>query len=281
MAGESFKLPTEKVEVKYIKRQKGIITDPKHIAYGGLLEGAYITLPPKRLRNGQYANVLTNDEKRYLEKVLALPEDGLSIYNKTNNYWGTLKVRIGKEGIPELDLSDPISYIQYKILMSYDDIVCDNIENVDRKPTYKFVIVRTGDIQRQTNKKLDLTKEAYKLLGKLEDNREAMIDFLRVVSIKVADDTSTDWLNGEVGKYMLENTTKFVTLLKDPSYTTRVLLTKAIASGEVVKKGMNYYTKDGESLSEPNTQSTLENVITYLESSVNQEYRLLLMSKVK
>lgn len=281
MAGESFKLPTEKVEVKYIKRQKGIITDPKHIAYGGLLEGAYITLPPKRLRNGQYANVLTNDEKRYLEKVLALPEDGLSIYNKTNNYWGTLKVRIGKEGIPELDLSDPISYIQYKILMSYDDIVCDNIENVDRKPTYKFVIVRTGDIQRQTNKKLDLTKEAYKLLGKLEDNREAMIDFLRVVSIKVADDTSTDWLNGEVGKYMLENTTKFVTLLKDPSYPTRVLLTKAIASGEVVKKGMNYYTKDGESLSEPNTQSTLENVITYLESSVNQEYRLLLMSKVK
>jgi hypothetical protein len=278
MAGV-FQLPNEKIEVRYIKKQKGIVTDTRHIAYGGLLEGAYITLPAKRLRNGQYANVLSNEEKEGLEKLLSLDTGGLSIYKKENNYWDSLKVRIGKEGA-YLDLNEPEDFIKSRVLESYDDLVAPNINMIDDKQTYRFVIIRKDDEAKQTLKKVDVMKEAYKLLGKLEDNREASMDFLRIKNIKVGDDTSTEWLNAEVGKILNEDPKKFVQLLKDPSYNTKVLIFKALAKGEIVKKGSQYYSKDMVALAEPNQVASLENVITYLESNINQEYRVLLMSKI-
>jgi hypothetical protein len=71
-----------------------------------------------------------------------------------------------------------------------------------------------------------------------------------------------------------------VDILKDNSYPTKVLFQKAFAKGEIVRKNSQYYTKDGVALAEVNQPSTLENAIAYLESNVNQEYRLLLTSKV-
>ena len=278
MAGE-FKLPDETVEIRYIKKQKGLIVDTRHIAYGGLLEGAKVTLPAKKLRNGQLANVLTNEEKSTIEKLLALPENGLSIYKKEDNYWNSIKVSIGKEGL-FLNLEEPEEYIKFKILESYDDMVCPHLNKVDEKQTYRFVIVRKEDEARKAAKEVNAIAEAYKQLGKIEDDREAMIDFLRVCNIKASEDTSSETLITLVSAELIKDAKRFVQILKDPSYNTRVLLFKSLSKGEIVKKGQQYFSKDGEALAEPNQLSTLENVVTYLESSVNQEYRLLLMSKV-
>jgi hypothetical protein len=278
MAGE-FVLPNETVEIRYIKKQKGLITDTRHIAYGGLLEGAVITLPAKKLRNGQFANVLTNEEKISLEKLLALPENGLSIYKKEDNYWNSIKVKLGKEGV-FLNLYEPEEYIKFKILESYDDMICSHINSVDNKQTYRFVIIRKEDEAKKAAKEVSIMGDAYKQLGKIEDDKAAMIDFLRVVSIKAAEDTSSDTLLSLVSAELLRDPKKFVQVLKDPNYHTRVLLHKAIAKGEIVKKGQQYFSKDGEVLAEPNQLATLENVVAYLESDINQEYRLLLMSKV-
>jgi len=278
MAGE-FVLPNETVEIRYIKKQKGLITDTRHIAYGGLLEGAMITLPAKKLRNGQFANVLTNEEKISLEKLLALPENGLSIYKKDDNYWNSIKVKLGKEGV-FLNLYEPEEFIKFKIVESYDDMICPHINSIDNKQTYRFVIVRKEDEAKKAAKEVTIMGDAYKLLGKIEDNREAMIDFLRVVNVRAADDISSETLLSLVSVELVKDPKKFVQILKDPSYSTRVLLFKALAKGDVAKKGQQYYSKDGEALAEPGQLATIENVVAYLESSVNQEYRLLLMSKV-
>lgn len=282
MAGTNFVLPDEQVEVRYIKRQTGIVTNEKHVAYGGMLEGAYITFRPKTQRNGTYANVLTNDEKAYLENILGLPNDGLSVYKRNENYWDNVKIRIGKEGL-YLDLKDPEQYIQYKVLLSLDDKICPDINKLEEQPkqTYKYVIVRKNDVAKQVLKKIDINKEAYKLLGKIEDDVEAMKDFLMVNDIYMTDDTTVDIISAEVSKLLADNPEKFVRILKDPSYNTRILLHKALRSGEVVKRGSQYYSKDGEALAEPNQVSTLQNTLEYLESSANQEYKLLLLSKLK
>jgi hypothetical protein len=280
MAGEKkFSLPDEKVEIKFIKRQKGNITDTRHILYGGMLEGTYITYRPKKLRNGGYGNVLTNEEKAYLESVLGTD---LSVYNKKDNYWDRLKIRIGKEGL-YLDLSDPEQYIQFKVLESLEDVIAPNIEVVEEAyiPSYKFYIARKSDEARQIMKKVDVNKEAYKFLGKLEDDKNSMIDFLRTEGIAVDESTDKDWLVAELGKMITKDPAKFVNTLKDTSYPTKVLLYKAISMGEIIKKGPMYYTKDGEPLAEPNQQPTLANAIQYLESSMYQEYRIMLMAKTK
>lgn len=277
MAGV-FELPNETVEIRYIKKQKGNVVNEKHILYGGLHEDAKIKYVPKQLENGQMANTLTNEEKEYLEKALDLPENGLSKYKK-DSYWNTISISLGKQGAV-LDLSNPVDYIKYKVLLKYEDQICPNIAEVNKKQTYRFVIVKKDDEAKAVLKRTDVKKEAYKLLGKLEDDRNALRDFLMVSNIRVSEDTSLDWMSAEVAKIVDSNPNKFVDILKDPSYTTRVLFQKAFAKGEIVRKNSQYYTKDGIALAEANQPATLDNAIAYLESNVNQEYRLLLISKV-
>jgi hypothetical protein len=281
MAGESFKLPNEEIEVRYIKKATDMIKDPKHVAFGGMLEDSNRTYPVKMLRNGNYTNVLTNEEKEYLEDRLGLDKNGLSVYNKGDkDYWKNYKVILRKEGI-NLNLSIPEDYIKYKVLLGYEDQICNNIEDIEKKATYKFVIIRKNDEAKVSSKKIDLTKEAYKLLGKIEDDRGSMIDFLRVSNQKVADDTSMEALKSKVGEVLNKDMKKFIETLKDSSYATKVLLFKAIAKGEVTKKGTYFYSKDGTPLSEPNEKPDLNNTIAYLENNLYQEYRLHLIAKTK
>lgn len=277
MAGV-FELPNETVEIRYIKKQKGNVVNEKHILYGGLHEDAKIKYVPKQLENGQMANFLTNEEKSYLEKALDLPENGLSIYKK-DSYLNTLSISLNKQGTT-LQLYNPLDYMKYKMLLKYEDQICPNIADINKKQTYRFVIVKKDDEAKATLKRVDVKKEAYKLLGKLEDDRNALRDFLMVSNIRVSEDTSVEWMNAEVAKMVDANPNKFVDILKDNSYPTKVLFQKAFAKGEIVRKNSQYYTKDGVALAEVNQPSTLENAIAYLESNVNQEYRLLLTSKV-
>ena len=115
-------LTSEKVYVKFYRRKKGnsTIDNPKHVANGGMLETATKTLVVPRLRNGLMKNILTDDEKDFLEDVLRLSEGALSIYNK--DYWGKRKVLLKKEN-NVFDLSDPDQYIDYKILMANDNLI--------------------------------------------------------------------------------------------------------------------------------------------------------------
>jgi len=281
MAGEKeqkFELPNDTVEIRYIKKQTGTIVDPKHIAYGGLLEDKGKAYRRKMLENGNFANLFTKEEKDYLEKVLGLPDNNLSVYNKVDNYLDKVKITIKKEGI-FLNLNDPEDYIKYKMILAYDDSIAPNISAINEKATYKFVVVRKNDEAKLSLKKLDATKEAYKLYGKIEDDREQMIDFLMINNIKVAEDTTAEWLSAEVGKLLVNSPAKFVEILKDPSYKTRVLLGKALQKGEVTKRSNGYYSKDGSALAEPNQTPSLQSAIDYIENNINQEYKLLLISK--
>ena len=281
MAGEKeqkFELPNDTVEIRYIKKQTGTIVDPKHIAYGGLLEDKGKAYRRKMLENGNFANLFTKEEKDYLEKVLGLPDNNLSVYNKVDNYLDKVKITIKKEGI-FLNLNDPEDYIKYKMIIAYDDSIAPNISAINEKATYKFVVVRKNDEAKLSLKKLDATKEAYKLYGKIEDDREQMIDFLMINNIKVAEDTTAEWLSAEVGKLLVNSPAKFVEILKDPSYKTRVLLGKALQKGEVTKRSNGYYSKDGSALAEPNQTPSLQSAIDYIENNINQEYKLLLISK--
>ena len=279
MAGEKFTLPNEQIEVRYIKKQKDLIKDPRHIAYGGLLEGSTIKYPARMLRNGTYQNVLTKEEKDFLEKALALNENSLSVYSK-DNYWKNLKIRIGKEGL-YLDLFNPEDYIKYKVLCSYEDQIALSLKEVDLKRTYRFVIIRKDDEAKETLKKIDVNKEAYKIFGKIEDNRNSMLDLLRISGLNVAEDTTIEGLTALVGGMVVKSPAKFISTYNDPNYHTKVLIFKAISKGEITKRGPYFYSKSGEPLCAPNQVATLDNAVAYLENNLYQEYRLNLMASIK
>ncbi len=79
-------LRNERVIVRYVPKESGIVTNPKHILYGGMAENAvkYFTVP--QLESGKLVNILTDDEKEFLEDIMGLEFNALSIYKKENNY---------------------------------------------------------------------------------------------------------------------------------------------------------------------------------------------------
>ena len=80
-------LRDEKICVRYVPRQSHMVTDPKHILYGGMAETAIMTVSVPRLRSGVFADVLTKAEKAFLEQCLGLEEGALNVYNRENNFW--------------------------------------------------------------------------------------------------------------------------------------------------------------------------------------------------
>ena len=99
-------LRQERVLVRHIPKEGGMISNPKHILYGGMAENAirYFTVP--KLSSGMYVNVLTDKEKEFLEEVMGLEYNTLSIYKKVDNYWENNMVRLTKQD-NVFDLSDP------------------------------------------------------------------------------------------------------------------------------------------------------------------------------
>ena len=80
-------LRNEKVIVRFISRARGMVTDPRHILYGGMANGAKVRFTTPLLRSGGFADVLTKDEKKFLEYKLGLEPNALSVHNRTNNFW--------------------------------------------------------------------------------------------------------------------------------------------------------------------------------------------------
>ena len=112
-----------RIIVRYILKQKGNITNPRHVLYGGMAEGASRTFVVPKLSSGKYVNVLTDDEKDFLEDAMGLEPNALSIYKKVDNFWDDsnplkiTRVRLTKLD-SYLDLSSPEDYIKYKILLA-------------------------------------------------------------------------------------------------------------------------------------------------------------------
>ena len=143
-------LKNERITVRFIARKSGIWgNDPKHVLAGGMSQNAIRTFTVPRLLSGVFKNVLTNDEKNYLENVMGLEPNALSVHKRENNFWsnstegGISFVKLTKED-NYLDLSIPEEYIKYKILLANSDVIAPSLKVLQDSPkaTYQFVIIR-------------------------------------------------------------------------------------------------------------------------------------------
>lgn len=272
-----FILPTEEVTVDFIKRQTGYIENPKHVAYGGKLDGATDTVPVKMLRSGQLMNVLTKAEKTYLEGVLGFD---LSIYTN-KEFWESQYVVLSKESI-RLNLADPYDYIKFKILEGYTDLVAPSLKHKDDKLTYRYVIVRDGDNNRLAKGRVDIRKEAYKELGKIETSPTRMLGVLRLAGKRtLSSHTKVEDLEMLVGQLAESNPSKFLELVKDAGLDIKIKIDQGIEAGVIEKDGIVYRLKDGSALCHSGLTATLSNAVDYLGDPKNQDILLMIESKIK
>lgn len=274
----TFTLPNEVVVVKYIKRKRGLAAnvEDNHILSGGMLSGSKKKFCAPLQRNGTVANILSAEEKEYLEKDTNL---NLSVYGE---FWNTFYVTLFKDSANNrFDLSNPMDYISIKILESLKGDIAPNWNDRNKKLTYQFVITRSNEEFNEKKAKLDTKKQAFKLYGKIEDDREKLLGVLKLLTNQpISADSKLNWIQGKVEEYLDTMPSQFLSILDDPSFDTKVLIGKGVDSGLVIRSGNKYRTVDGLDLCENGQVASFDNAVKYLDNVKNQEVRLLIEARI-
>lgn len=278
-------LRNEKIFVRFVPQRMGNDADrQRHVLNGGLAEGAKISLCVPLLRStGNYKNVLTNEEKDYLEEVLGLDYNALSVYNRTNNYWENYHVDVTKEGI-HLDLNDPEQYIKYKVLLANDDIIAPSVEELEMRPraTYRFVLVRETEETKLENSKMDATMASYKEFGKIDSDIDTMRVLVELLDGKpYAVTTKADFLRARINTLIQADPKKFLQYITDPLLHAKVIIRRATELGKLSKRGDYYYLKsDGSPLCDSGENPTLSIAARYINLPSHHDIKFLLESEI-
>lgn len=277
-------LRNERVIVKHVPKESGIVRDPKHILYGGMAEGAVRWFTVPRLTSGMYVNVLTNAEKAYLEEIMGLEYNALSIYNKTDNFWDNIQVRLTKQD-NILNLADPDDFIKYKVLLANKDFIAPSLQDLEDHPkaTYQFVIIHENEETNASKKKMNATMQAYMEFGKIQDNTDVLRLIIETIDGRpTSKNSKIEFLQEKVGKLIQADAKLFVRVATDPLLNTKVLIKKSIEGGLISNRGgMLYLKADGTPLCEDNEEPTLNIAAKYLNMPKHQELKFSLEAKLK
>lgn len=272
-----------RVIVRRIPKNHGLVTDPRHVYSNGMAEDAvrFFTVPI--LKNGGLANVLTTNEKNYLEYVLGLPANGLSIYRKNDNYWFNRMVKLRKQD-NYFDLSVPEEYINYKILLANKDTIAPSLEDYEREPkeTYEYYVVEEGAASKTASKKANRTYECYVEYGGIKENWDKLRIIVEELTGKaISPKQSIEYLQEQVYDIISREPQRFLDAVRDEYLETKILLKKAVDAGLVYRRSQYYFLRDNnEPLCNPNEDSTFDNAARFLGLPKNQELRFALEAKI-
>lgn len=278
MEEKKFKLPEEVITVKFIPRKRGMAANvgDDHVISGGMLDRASRKLSAPLQRNGSIANVLSTDEKNYLEEITGL---NLSVHG---DFWKNFKVSLFKaDAANKFDLSNPMDYLQYAILRAYKNTIAKSWKDRNKRLEYQFAIVRSGEEEQEDIKAFNFKKEAFKMFGKIEDDRDKMFAVLKLLSNKpISKDSKLEWLQSKVGDYVDNKPKEFLNVVNDTSFEIKKLIHEAIDKGIILKQGNKYSTEDGLELAEEGKIPSFDNAVAYLEDPRNDDVKALIEAKL-
>ena len=269
-------LRNERILVRFVPKEDSNITNPKHILYGGMAEGAvkYYTVPIIA-STGALKNVLTNDEKAFLESYMGLEYNALSVHNKVNNFWSNYTVRLTKRD-NYLDLSDPNDYIKYKVLKANTDYIADSLQTLNNYPkaTYQFVMIKEGEAEKREEEKMSVTMKCYKEYGKIEDDNDTLRCIIELIDNKpIAKNTKSEFLKSRINSLIQADPKLFYAIITDEYLNNKVLIKTATEEG-IIKRRNNLYYFEDTPLCPDGTESTLSVASEYIGLGKNQDLKL-------
>lgn len=289
-------LRNERVIVRKLPKKTGLVQDSNHIMGDGMHENAFRTYcVPKMQKSNNFVNVLTNAEKQYLEQVMGLQENALSIYKQPAeaNFWsnanpnGLSSVTLKKRD-NIFDMSKPTDYIAVKILLANKDKICPSMEEWAARPkeTYEYVIIKEGEENKNAQSNTDATIQAVMKLGKIAEDKEVLkLVVETMVGKKYADNTTKEWLQTQALD-MIKGTPKnarlFLNILNDDYLDNKVLIRKGISQGVIANRGNFLYIIDGNiPMCGDGEEPTMNVAAKWLGKPKNQEILFSLQAKLK
>ena len=266
-------LLNKKVLVSPIRR-KGSFVPAGHENEFLFKHSTYKVGVPRQQRNGELVDPLTLEERTFFESKesgLSLDKGDLSIYKKDDNYWKNFIVTLDKN-IMQLDLSNPMDYIRWRVLLTNKDIVAPSDKEKFGKGTYKFCISEEGAIEEAKAKKTATTKDAYMALGKIMDSPTKMRNFLNVYFFnrkggkQISPNAKIEFLVTETEAVLEKDVAGFIATLSDESYDTKVLIYQALKAKAILRDGLTYKTTEDLEIGD-----TLEEAIEFFDNAINNE----------
>ena len=282
-------LKNEQVIVRYLPKQSRMVSNPKHVLFGGMAENATRTFVVPMLSSGRYVNVLTDDEKDFLEDIMGLPKNAMSIYKKVDNFWddtneaGISKVTLRKQD-NYLNLANVEDYIKYKILIANKDYIAPSLEALETHPkaTYQFVILTEESETKSARKGMTTLMQCYTAYGKIEDDVDALRIIIETLTgITVHKNTKKEFLQTKINELIQSNSKMFLKIATDPLLQTKVLIRKCIESGLIAHRGNQYYIREGNVPMCEDGEPTLNVAAQWINLPKNQEIKLSLEAKLK
>ena len=283
-------LINERIIIRHLPKETGLITNPKHILYGGMAETATRVFVVPRLTSGMFVNVLTDSEKAFLEDIMGLEPNALSIYKKVDNFWddsndnGISRVRLHKQD-NYLNLADPEDYIRYKILLANKDYIAPSLQAVQEFPkaTYQFVIIREGEENKSAKDSLSATMKCYKEYGKIENDIDTLRFIIETIDGRpTSSNSKLDFIQGKINNLIQADSKLFLKVIQDPLLSTKVFIKKCIEAGLISNRGNYLYLRsDNTPLCEANQEPTLNIAAQYLNMPKHQDILFALQAKLK
>ena len=283
-------LRNERVIVRFVASPNAMVQTKGHVLSGGMSENATRSFVVPLLRTGQYMNVLTKNEKDFLEKAMGLEPNALNVYRKQDNFWDDSNPRgIGRVTLNKqdnyLDLSNPTDYIKYKVLLANKEQIAPSIQELEERPkaTYQFVIISENAEARSNLSKMDATMQCYTEYGAIRDDKDTLRVLIEAFDKRPqSQQVKLDWLQGKVNEYIQKDPRRFLQIITDPLLPGKVLIKRSIEAGIISWRNNLYYLKqDGSPLCELGEESTLNNAAKYILSPKHQELKFMLEAKVK
>ena len=271
-----FTLPNKKVKVVPIRRKGGWLNEIHPLHEGGfLVSGARKKYACPTIGKGRVANPLTKEEQDYLEGALAEDLNPL----KKDNYWVSHFAVLDRD-ITILDLSKPLDYINYKVLLLQKDVIAPSGKDRFKKGTYKYFIDDIDFEDRTKYKAATAKKDAYKEFGKLEDKgKPAMIDFLTVYYQNKPGkraDASID-IKKVVDTIISEDIEGFLSVIADAEYENKVFISKAMRIRAILKEDGKYYLPEGNEV----IANSLDDLILWLKDGNNNEAYFQIQARIE
>lgn len=275
------------VIVRHIEKKSKMFDNPNHVFNGGMAETSkrYFVVP--QLSNGNYKNVLTNNEKAYLENVLGLEANAMSVHRKSNNFWSSSNpmavVELTKYD-RKLFLSDPADYIQYKILLANSEKICPDSETLEKhyKESYEFVLINDEDEMDDKKRKMSNLMDCYRHYGKIEEDADKLRCIIELINQKpLATNTKLSWLQTTCNDLIQSQTKLFLKTITDPLLDTKVFLKKCIAEGIISNRGGNLYIrKDNQPMCAGGEEPTLPVAARWINEPQHQDLKLTMEAQL-
>jgi len=271
------------VIVKPVLRARNpLVSDPEHEAFYLFGSSTITYCLPVDNRNNLIKPFLPGDEGKAEQEWLEYELDlDLNWHKNKDNEWHKLKVKLGKEPV-KLNLRSPKDYMLYIILRANTLFIAPDGDSMLKRKTYRYALVSEEYEINKAVSEGDKEMEAFMALGKLKDDKEAMVNFLKVYGKKVAAVSKPSFLFSEIRKIIADDIDGFLNVVENKdAFDMKLLISDAVEAGVVIKQGRKYSLPGGDPLCGEADVATIDVAVDYLLSPAQQDLLLSIKARVK